>query len=596
MLGASTRLLSRLAHEGAPVPGEGPAGSAPAEWWPLFAFVGVFVAICVTLAATGRSDPRHPRGLRPFLRIPDALERLTGTPAWAAATVGTSIYGLAVAGYGFYTDVAFHVAYGRDEVLFTSPHTAILVGLVMIAAAPVAGIVTASAWRQATTLRWGPVRVPWSMLPLGALGIAALTGFPVDELWHQRFGVDVTMWSPPHLLMILSASFSAVASWLVLAEARVRPTDGRWARGAHVLVAALTLLGLSSVQGEFSFGVPQWQQLYHPVLVSLAAGAAIVAIRLVHGPWWPLGITAALFALDSVGISGDGPVETRSAAIYLGSALAVELAAWLWGTADRRRFALAAGLGVGTLGLAVEWAWNSGAHQPWTTALLPEALLVGVPAAVAASLLGAAVGGVVAGDGGRVRVSGALIAVALVGVFVVLIVPMPRQTGDASVEMTLQWVDDDHAYVQASLDPPDAADNARWFTAGSWQYGGRRIAHMQPTTTPGEYVSAQPLRLTGWAKSLLRLHRGAEMMAAPIRMPADPAYDLPEIPAEDRETVFAHEQQYLQREAEPASGWFAWLVYALVSVLAVLWLGAFALAAARIGRRREPLLHDAPRP
>ena len=37
------------------------------------------------------------------------------------------------------------------------------------------------------------------------LGFTALGGFPLDDLWHAHYGVDVTMWSPTHLLMILGA-------------------------------------------------------------------------------------------------------------------------------------------------------------------------------------------------------------------------------------------------------------------------------------------------------------------------------------------------------------------------------------------------------
>ena len=35
-----------------------------------------------------------------------------------------ALYGLLVAGQGFYSDVAWHIALGRDDELITAPHTA----------------------------------------------------------------------------------------------------------------------------------------------------------------------------------------------------------------------------------------------------------------------------------------------------------------------------------------------------------------------------------------------------------------------------------------------------------------------------------------
>ena len=567
------------------MPVDGPRGSSLASWTPLIAFGVVFAVLLVVLFVRGRPAESGSRFDRFVLRVPSALERRTGLPGWAATSLLFSIYGLAVAGYGFFTDVAWHVALGRDDDLFTAPHTAILSGLVLIAVGPLLGMLVATVSATPTRLVWGGVRIPWSMLPLSVLGAAAMIGFPVDELWHQAYGVDVTMWSPPHLIMILAASFTGLAAWLVLAETGVAPGAGatsshrRWSRGLHVVCAALTLEGLSSVQGEFSYGVPQWQQLFHPVLVCLAAGLALVLIRLVHGPWWTIGIAAGIFLF---GLGGtDGPIETRSGAVYLASAVLVEVVAAVAGTTRRLRFALLSGAAVGTLGLAAEWAWNTGAHQPWTAALFPEAFLVGALAAVAAAVIGAAIAGTISPESGARRIPAVWVGVALIGVLVALAVPSPRRVGEVTADVRLAWVDDERATVHVTLDPPDAADDAKWFTAGSWQWGGRTISHLEETG-PGEFVTGEPLFLAGRAKSLLRLHRGAEMMAVAIRLPADEAYDLAEVPAEDRQARFVAEQQYLQREAAPELSALAVLVLVLVALLTVAWVGSYAYAAARI--------------
>src|SRR5919112_5955983 len=81
-------------------------GSALASWSPFWTLVGVFLAINVGLFALGRPSERPWGVLRPLSRIPSGLERLVGVPGWAGVAIGMALYGLLVAGQGFYADVA----------------------------------------------------------------------------------------------------------------------------------------------------------------------------------------------------------------------------------------------------------------------------------------------------------------------------------------------------------------------------------------------------------------------------------------------------------------------------------------------------------
>ena len=364
-------------------------GSAFASWTSLWVLLGLCSAAVAALAIAGRPDPSW-GSLRFLSRVPRGLTRVTGVPGWAASAIGTSLFGLLVAGQGFYDDVSWHIALGRDERLLTAPHMAILLGLVLVLGGAVVGTFVATMDRVEPAARFRNLRVPRSLVPLWALGAGAVAGFPLDEVWHRAYGIDVTMWSPTHMLMILGATFVGMAAWLVLAEAGVRPSDGGWARGLHCVVGWLTLQGLVAPQGEFTFGVPQFSQLFHPILICLAAGFALVAMRIVHGPFWAAGIAAVSFVGMSLVGGDEGPVNTRFGGVFVASAVLVELAAALLGTQRRLRFALASGAAIGTLGLGAEWWWNADAYQPWTRALLPEALVLGAVAATGAAVLGAA--------------------------------------------------------------------------------------------------------------------------------------------------------------------------------------------------------------
>ena len=555
-------------------------GSALASWTSFWVLVGLFVAAVIALGAFGTPDARW-GGLRVLSRVPRGLTRLTGVPGWAAVAIGTALMGLLVAGQGFYDDVSWHIALGRDDSLFTAPHTAILLGLIGILGGAVLGTFVATMDRVEPALRVGSLHVPRSLVPLWALGVGAVAGFPLDEVWHAAYGIDVTMWSPTHMLMILGASFTGLAAWLILADAGVRPTDGRWARGLHCVAAWLTLEGLLAPQGEFTFGVPQFSQLFHPILVCMAGGMALVATRLVHGRGWTLGIVGVSFLLMRTGLLDFGeegsPVDSRFGGLFIVSALLVELVGAVWGTERRLRFAVISGSAVGTIGLASEWVWNRDAYQAWTSALLPEAAILGLVAAVGAAVLGAGFAhGLRRESEGRIP-TGALVAAAVVCVGVVLL-PMRRPTGDVEAALRLEMTGAGAATVLATVSPAAAADDAYWFQVSAWQGGGLELSDMKPTGRPGEWRSEEPVPVEGYWKTLLRLHRGAEMMAVPIYLPADSEYDLDAVPAVDRQQAFESERTYLLRETKDGNGWLSPLVHlGLLAVLA-LWAWAFISA------------------
>lgn len=564
------------------------------SWTPLVRVAVLFGVAVVVLAYVGRRS-----GERDWLLwIPAGLERITGIPAWAGAMIGTATIGLLTAGIGFYNDVTWHIALGRDEELFTAPHTMIVIGLQLFVVAGGLGIFFASIQRADVGFRWAGLRVPRSAAAMVLVGASAVAGFPLDELWHLQFGIDVTMWSPTHLLMIVGASVTPLVSWLALAEAGVRPSDSWWARGVHLVVALMLLDGLSSVQGEFDFGVPQFQHLYIPVLALLAGGVVMVAVRLAHGPGWVF-VMAAVMLVTRFSL-GDAASEVdlayRPSAIYLGSAVAVELVAWMLGTQRRLRFAVASALGVATLGLAVEWAWNQGAAQPWTTALLPDAVLVGAVAA-----FGAAVYGVVLGDLARLRRPGLSAGVLVAGGLALLLAlawPYPRRVGDVTAAVTLPEAGDGTAHVEVVLDPPDAADGARWFQASAWQGGGLELADMEEVA-PGRWRSERPVPVSAPWKTLLRLHRGAEMMAIPLYLPADEEIEGPrgeEFPAVDKVADFEKENLYLLREQQGGSAAVAVVIPAVVLGAAISWVLAFVWVARRVEIRPELEAREEPEP
>lgn len=581
-------------------------GSALASWTPLWVLVAVYGIAVLGLWSLGSPGPRGSRAdavpTAALRRIGRGASRLTGLPGWAGVAIGQALWSLLVAGVGFYNDVAWHIALGRDTDLFTAPHTAILVGLVGILAAAVFGVVVATLDGATAGRRWSRLVVPWSLVPLGALGLGAVSGFPADEVWHEAFGVDVTMWSPTHMLMILGASFVGLATLLILAETGARATDSRRMTALYGVSAWLTVQGLVAPQGEYSFGVPQFNHLFHPLLISAAAGLGLVVVRIALGRGWALGIAVATLALQVVDVGGSsGPADTRFGGTFVVSALGVELLTARLGTGRPVRLAVASGIWIGTVGLAAEWLWNQGAFQRWDTSMLPEAVVLSTVVAVGAAIVGVGVAGAFRPADtrapGRMPPLVAVAGIALVAGPVVAL--LDRDVGEVAYVMDVEPVaadpadgdaaptDGARAVVTVTLDPPDAADDASWFQVTAWQGGGLVLADMVEITD-GVWRTERPVPVSGHWKTLVRLHRGTEMMAAPVWFPEDPEIGEPEIPAIDRSGHFEPETDYLLRETfDGTATWLSPLVHGYLVVVCLAWLGAFAVAVRGIARARR---------
>jgi hypothetical protein len=137
------------------------------------------------------------------------------------------------------------------------------------------------------------------------------------------------------------------------------------------------------------------------------------------------------------------------------------------------------------------------------------------------------------------------------------------------------------------MHPAEAAEDANWFTITSWQGagsgdGGLVIANLRPIG-PGLYRADRPVPVYGQWKTLLRLQKGTEVQVVPIYMPYDPAIPAQLIPAFSHFTRhFERDKKALQREAVGGSTVLQDLAYALVALLAALWLAAFGWGLRRI--------------
>src|SRR3954447_121380 len=341
-------------------------------------------------------------------RLADLDERATKLPGWAALPGSFLAIALLIAVFGMYWDISLHIDQGRDPGPLANPaHYFILAGLFCVLLAGVLGLALPKRPTR-TSIEIAP---GW-YAPIGALmiaicGASSLAAFPLDDAWHRIFGQDVTLWGPTHLMLIGGASLSVLGAWALHAEGdEERRAGGRplpkWTRFRQVILAGAFLVGLSTFQAEFDFGVPQFALALQPTLIMLAAGIGLVAARIRIGRGGALGAVAIYIGIRGTLTLLVGPLFgeiTPHFPPYVAEALVVEAVALLYlrGEAAAERpisFGALAGVGIGTLGLAAEWLWSHvWVVNPWPAALFPEAAVTGLIAGIA--------GGVIGGFAGR---------------------------------------------------------------------------------------------------------------------------------------------------------------------------------------------------
>jgi hypothetical protein len=528
-------------------------------------------------------------------------------PPWVAVPLALFIATLICALFGFIWDVSLHIGKGRDPGPLANPaHYFILVGLFLLFVAGCAAIILPyekpGPFAVRITKDW---YAPVSGFLMAGCGLYALTGFPLDDVWHRIFGQDVTLWGPTHLMMIGGAGFATISALLLDYEGERamgddKPKDGFFLKGVKYLGFGGIIIGLSVFQIEFDFGVPQFRQVFEPMLIAAAGAFGLVAARIMLGRFGA--ILAALFAIALRGLVAliVGPIlgaPINWFALYLGAAIVIELVALTPAFKRPIVFGLVSGLLVSTVGLWLESFWIDAVyHYPWPASIWPEALMMAVPVTVLTGACGAMLGMVLTGQ----RLPTRAIGIGLVALTVVAIggatanglryeVP---QNASAAITLTEAGTPDKRMVnADVRISPPDlVSDDPNWVSVLGWQGGlandrGIFIDHLEKVG-PGHYRSTQPMPAYGKWKTLLRVHDGRILTAVPIFLAGDPGIGAPEVPAQASMTrPFVSEITILQRERNPETPTSLWTVGCLVVlVCTLLMIGGLTWGAGRINR------------
>ena len=192
-----------------------------------------------------------------------AVERSasTGVPWY----IWCCVLAITCSGVGIIWDISWHKSIGRDSFL-TPPH--VLVYLSGILAGFSCGyLILATTFGRDADTRAAAVRMWGFRGPLGAFlcawgGIAMIVSAPFDNWWHNAYGLDVKIFSPPHVVLdggVLAIQVGAV----VLIASAMNRSSGELQRklgwmllllGGMVTMLALTVVLPITFLGAYRHG------------------------------------------------------------------------------------------------------------------------------------------------------------------------------------------------------------------------------------------------------------------------------------------------------------------------------------------------------
>ena len=231
----------------------------------------------------------------------DAAHAFVETLAIKRAVLWALLASKVIAGWGVQWDIQWHVLIGRDS-FWIPPHVMTYAG-VSAAVFFSFGMLLLETWRGT-----GSVRILGLSgsrgFHLAAWGMAVtILAAPIDDLWHRLFGIDVTLWSPPHLMGILGVVINGWACFTIARE--VHPDRSR-GRLAAMIVTGAGLYGSLhlTVDPTFRLAYLHGGVLFYAfaILGALVLPLALVPTARVSGSRWaPL---AALVLVALVGMMG----------------------------------------------------------------------------------------------------------------------------------------------------------------------------------------------------------------------------------------------------------------------------------------------------
>lgn len=202
---------------------------------------------------------------------------------------------------GLLWDISWHMTIGRDT-FWTPAHMAIYLGGVL-AGLSCGWLAIRTTFAGTEAERGAMVRFWGFRAPFGAWvavwgAIAMLTSAPFDNWWHNAYGLDVKVLSPPHSLLGAGMITIQLGAMLLALAAQNRAPEGTVRRLglAHLYAAGIVLLMITTLLMEYSEVNHRHGGLFYELMAAVLP-FLLVAVARSSRLQWAATITAAFYML-----------------------------------------------------------------------------------------------------------------------------------------------------------------------------------------------------------------------------------------------------------------------------------------------------------
>lgn len=211
---------------------------------------------------------------------------------WACVAAVTSVM------VGGHWDIAWHRAIGRDE-FWTPPHIAIYFCGVLAGLACASMILRMSFGqhedRTGTVSIWG-LRAPLGAFLIAWGGMLMLTSAPFDDWWHNAYGLDTKILSPPHIALVMGV-LGVEAGTLLLILGAMNRSRGSLLNWLFLYVGGCMMVTLMVSIMELSNRVLQHSAEFYRAN-AIVVPAALIAVGYASRHRWGSTLMASIYTLS----------------------------------------------------------------------------------------------------------------------------------------------------------------------------------------------------------------------------------------------------------------------------------------------------------
>ena len=180
---------------------------------------------------------------------------------------------------GVIWDISWHMSIGRDT-LFSPPHMAIYLGGILSGLSSFAKVIITSFFstpdeKEKAVSFWGLKAPLGTLFCIWGAG-AMITSAPFDDWWHNTYGLDVKILSPPHAVLafgIIAIQFGVMLHLLALQNQSERSLTSEGTKQLLRMLYALTTGILVMGLYIFTLEYMSRSQMHNPIYYQVACGA-----------------------------------------------------------------------------------------------------------------------------------------------------------------------------------------------------------------------------------------------------------------------------------------------------------------------------------